>query len=298
MKKRPLIAYLTIVTLLSGGFIVGMKWMGISGSYLAGPYMLGPAIAAIITRLFFYEKKFRDAHLNFGKLRDYFKFWGLTLGIVVLCYLMYTAFGSISWDFSGNIFLAQLKDQMALSGQDINDLPAGLTPRMMLFIFVVGGLTFFNIPLIVVGFGEEFGWRGLLFPLLYRIKPWVGFVIGGLIWAAWHIPLILIIPNKVGSAPWQQMCNLAILVAGSICTFVFFAYVYVKSETIWVASLTHAVFNNASRSFSYFTKVEDQLLANLALTLTMIVVAAFIYFRKKFRVFTEFFSKENESIFL
>lgn len=54
-------AYLVLVTLISGGFIVGMKLMGKTGYYLAGPYMLGPAIAAIITRLFFYKARFKDA---------------------------------------------------------------------------------------------------------------------------------------------------------------------------------------------------------------------------------------------
>jgi hypothetical protein len=54
MKNKSLTAYLVLVALISGGFIVGMKSMGKSGNYLAGLYMLGPAIAAILTRLFFY----------------------------------------------------------------------------------------------------------------------------------------------------------------------------------------------------------------------------------------------------
>ena len=294
MKKKPLIAYLALVALLSGGFIVGMKVMGKSGYYLAGPYMLGPAIAAILTRVFFYENGFRDAHLGFGKLKDYLKFWGFTLGVVLLSYVMYTIFDAVSWDFSGNTFLTQLKDQMAVSGQDINDLPGGLTPKYMLLLFFVGGLTLFNIPLVVVGFGEEFGWRGLMFPLLYRVKPWIGFVAGGLIWFGWHVPLLLIMPNTVAFTPWQHACNVALLAVGSVCAFAFFAYVYAKSATIWVASFTHAVFNNASRSFSYFTKVEDQLLANLALTCAMIAVVAFLHFRNEFRVIKVFLSEAKD----
>jgi membrane protease YdiL (CAAX protease family) len=284
MKKKPLISYLVILSLLSGGFIVGMKLMGKSGHYLAGPYMLGPAIAAIFTRLCFYEAKFKDAHLGFGRLKDYLKFWGITLGIIFLSYLMYTIFRSISWDFSGDTFLSQLNDQMALSGQNINDLPAGLTPRKMMFIFVVGGLTFLNIPMVIVGFGEEFGWRGFMFPQLYQVRPWVGFVVGGLIWFAWHVPLLYLMPDASGFTVWQHVCNVVILAIGSICTFVFFAYVYVKSGTIWVASFVHAVFNNGSRSFSYFVKVEDQLLANLGLTITMLIIVAFLYLRNDLKL--------------
>lgn len=293
MKKKPLIAFLALVTLISGGFIVGMTQMGKAGNYLAGVYMLGPAIAAIITRLFFYEARFRDAHLGFGRLKDYLRFWGITLVIVLISYVMYTILGSISWDFSGDTFLTQLKDQMALSGQDISDLPAGLTPRMMLFIFLVGGLTVFNIPMVIVGFGEEFGWRGFLFPQLCRRRLAAGFIAGGIIWFTWHIPLIFVIPNAMDFTPWQHICNGIVLAIGSICTFVFFSYVYAKSGSIWVVSLVHAVFNNGSRSFSYFAEVDNQLLANLGLAVTMLAVVAFLYSRKELKVFEKFLAKEE-----
>jgi membrane protease YdiL (CAAX protease family) len=294
MKQRPLVAYLALVALLSGGFIVGMKVMGKSGAYLAGPYMLGPALAAILTRLFFYENGFRDAHLGFGKLRDYFKFWGFALGVVVFSYLMFTLFAAVSWDFSGNTFLSQLEGQLAASGRDLRDLPGGLTQKDMLMLFFLGGLTLFNIPMIIVGFGEEFGWRGLMFPLLYRVKPWLGFGVGGLIWFGWHVPLLFIMPNTGAFTPWQHAGNVALLAVGSVCTFAFLAYVYAKSGSIWVASFTHAVLNNASRSFSYFAKVEDQLLANLALACAMLAVVAFLYFRKEFRVVKVFLSEAKD----
>lgn len=92
---------------------------------------------------------------------------------------------------------------------------------------------------------------------------------------------------------WQHICNGSVLAIGSICTFVFFAYVYAKSGSIWVASLAHAVFNNGSRSFSYFAKVESQLLANLGLTVTMVAVVAFLYIRKEFSIFDNFLSEDK-----
>jgi membrane protease YdiL (CAAX protease family) len=293
MKKKPLIPYLILITLLSAGFIIGMKLAGKAGNYLAGAYMLGPAIAAAITRLFFYEKKFRDAHLGFGKLKDYLRFWGITMVIVLISYVVYTVLGSISWDFSGDTFLTQLKEQMALSGQNIDDLPAGMTPQMMLIIFFVGGLTLFNIPMTLAGFGEEFGWRGILFPQLCRTRLITGFIVGGLIWFAWHIPLTLVMPNTTEFTLWQQIANGLVLAVGSIFTFVFFAYVYVKSGTIWVAAFVHAVFNNGARSFAYFATVENQLLANVGLALTMLAVVAFLYFKNEFAVFEAFLNADE-----
>ena len=171
MTHKPLIAYFTILVLLCAGFIVGAKMMGEQGMYLAQGYMLTPALAALITRLFFYEKKFKDANLRFGRLGDYGKFWLVSLGITALSYVFFFAFGAIRLDLSGQEFLRRLAEQFAAVGQDMEaSLPPGFTPQMMLLIYFIGGLTVFNIlPGLITGFGEEFGHRGFMFPALYRM---------------------------------------------------------------------------------------------------------------------------------
>ncbi|MFC1700851.1 CPBP family intramembrane glutamic endopeptidase [Patescibacteria group bacterium] len=294
MKHKALIAYLIFVAILSGGFVVAMKFLGEMGNYLAGIYMFIPAISAVITRLFFYENKFKDANLKFGKLKQYIKFWAIALGITVLSYIIFTFLGSISWNFSGEIFLSRLSYQMAITGQNINDLPAGLTPQIMLFLYFIGGLTIFNIlPGLITGFGEEFGWRGFMFPLLYKIKPWVAFIVGGLIWYSWHWPLALILPQVNNFTALQYIINFVVLGVGSICTFAFLAYVYVKTENIFVTSVTHVTFNNSAAAFSYFVIVENQMLANVGLMITMLIVIGVLYYSKELKVFKDYFQKIN-----
>jgi membrane protease YdiL (CAAX protease family) len=145
--------------------------------------------------------------------------------------------------------------------------------------------------MVIAGFGEEFGWRGVLYPQICRKRLVPGFIIGGLIWFAWHLPLTIVVPHAESFTPWQHVLNGTILAAGSIFTFIFFAYVYSRSGSIWITSFVHALFNNGSRSFSYFAKVDNQILANLGLTVTMLAVVAFMYYRKEFKVFERFFSK-------
>jgi membrane protease YdiL (CAAX protease family) len=169
-------------------------------------------------------------------------------------------------------------------------LPTGFTPQMMLVAYFIGGLTVFNIlPGMITGFGEEFGHRGFMFPLLYRINPLVGLVIGGLIWYAWHLPLALVIPQTVDYPVWQTTLNYLILAIGSVCTFIYLAFVYVKSESVWVTSLAHIAMNNAAASFSYFAVVQNQFLANMGLTLTMMIVVAFLFLRKDLSAFSDYF---------
>ena len=291
MTHKPLIAYFTILVLLCAGFIVGAKMMGEQGMYLAQGYMLTPALAALITRLFFYEKKFKDANLRFGRLGDYGKFWLVSLGITALSYVFFFAFGAIRLDLSGQEFLRRLAEQFAAVGQDMEaSLPPGFTPQMMLLIYFIGGLTVFNIlPGLITGFGEEFGHRGFMFPALYRIKPWVGIFVGGLIWYAWHLPLAFVIPQTADVPLGETILNFVVLGIGSLCTFIYLAYVYVKTRSVWIASLAHIVMNNSASAFSYFAVIQNQLLANVGLMVAMVVVAVILYRRNVFGVFEEYF---------
>lgn len=267
--------------------------LGQQGAYLAQFYMLTPALAALITRLFFYEHRFKDANLRFGRLKDYFKFWLASLGITILSYSFFTVLGGITWDFTGQSFLDRLAQQFEAVGQDMYAaLPPGFTPQMMLVLYFVGGLTIFNImPGIITGFGEEFGHRGLMFPLLYQIKPWVGLLVGGLIWYAWHLPLALVIPQTAAYSPWEILLNNFVLAIGSVCTFVYLSYIYVKSRSVWVTAFAHIAMNNSASSFSYFARLQNQFLANLGVSLTMLIVVAILYYIKGFDAFNEYFRK-------
>lgn len=282
MKHTSLIAYFVILVVLCTGFVVGARIVGEQGAYLAQGYMLTPAIAALITRLYFYKPRFKDAGLRLGRARDYLKYWTVALGITALSFGIYTVLGAIRWDFSGQVFLERLGEQFAGMGQDITDtLPPGITPQMMLWIFTIGGLTVFNImPGLISGFGEEFGHRGFMFPALYRIKPWVGFIIGGLIWFAWHVPIQFMNPQTVKMPLWTALMNYLILAVGSVCTFAYLGYVYVKSGSVFVTSIAHIAMNNAAASLSYFVIIQNQLLANLGLTLAMLIVVAIMVSKK------------------
>ncbi len=292
MKHKGLIAYMILVFALSVGFVGAMIILGQKGFYLASFYMLAPAIAAIITRLLFYENKFRDANLKIGRPKNYLKFWAIALGITILSFVVFTLFGAIRWDLSGKTFLDGLAAQFAVTGQDINDLPQGLTPQIMLWIFFIGGLTIFNIfPGIITGFGEEFGWRGFMFPALYKIGPRAAFIVGGVIWFAWHLPLMLVFPQTATFTFWQNIINIFATAVGSVSTFFLLAYIYIKTENIFVASIAHITLDNSARAFSYFVILQSQFAANIGQMLVMVAVAAVLFLSKEFRVFEEYFKK-------
>jgi len=296
MNNKSLIAYLVILALLCAGFVIGARMMGQEGTYLASGYMLTPAIAALITRLFFHKPHFKDTYLRFGRFRDYIKFWLYSIGITALSFAGFTLIGSVRWDFSGKAFLDLLAQQFAATGQNMMaSLPPGFTPQMMLWLFVIGGLTVFNImPGIISGFGEEFGHRGFMFPRLLPDKPWLGLLIGGFLWYLWHQPLLLIFPASAPVPLLQIITTHIAAIIGSICTHTYLCYVYAKSRSIFVPSIAHIALNNASRSFAYFVVIQSQFTANIVQNLVIVLVVAILYYRNKLKVIPEFLSEMNE----
>jgi hypothetical protein len=219
-----------------------------------------------------------------------------SLAITAFSFLLFTLSGSIRWDFSGQIFLDSLAQQFAATGEDmLATLPPGFTPQMMLWLFVIGGFTVFNImPGIISGFGEEFGHRGFMFPLLSAGRPWLGVLIGGFIWYLWHQPLVLIFPASAPIPLWQTLTNHAFAIVGSICTHTYLCYVFAKSRSIFVPSIAHITMNNASRSLAYFVVIQNQFAANLMQYIVMIFVVVFLHHRNELKAIPEFLSAQDD----
>ncbi|MGD9028794.1 MAG: CPBP family intramembrane metalloprotease [Anaerolineae bacterium] len=299
MKHKSLVAFLVLVSSLSLGYVGLLKLAGQAGQYLAQGYMLIPALSAVITRYFFDERRFSDANLRLGRATDYVRFWLVSLGITVLYFASYTVLGAGEWDLSGETFLANLSEQLAGTGQDITEgLPPGLTPQIMLLIYFVGGLTVFNVlPGIITGLGEEFGWRGLMFPRLYEIRPWMAFVVGGISWFAWHLPLawVVSVPQHLQQSRTEQLALILPMALGAVATHTYFAYVFFKTRNILVASLAHIVLNNASASFGYVFVIENAFLANLGTVLVMILTVVGLYVTGRFQVFDRVAPNEGGS---
>jgi uncharacterized protein len=67
-------------------------------------------------------------------------------------------------------------------------------PRLGILLPSLGLLPVYFVAMVFLGGGqEEMGWRGyILDPLEERLGPWLGNLVLGIVWAAWHLPLFLI----------------------------------------------------------------------------------------------------------
>ena len=289
MSARPgavVAVYLALLAALSGGVVAAMLLAGEQAGHLAQGYMLLPAVAALVVWAGPGRRRLARPGWRPCRWRDLATAWLASLAISAAVFAAYTVAGIGRWDPTGQAFIARLEAQLAAVGQDLaTATPPGMTPQAMVWLFALGGLTVFNVlPGLVTGLGEEVGWRGLVFPQLSRIRVWVGIVVGGLLWFAWHLPLLLVVPQTGDAGPAWLL--LPLLALGSICTHTYLAYVYVRSRSILAAALAHITLNNAQASFAYFFVVEDLWTANVALVVVMALVVAGLAVTGRLGVFT------------
>jgi len=95
--------------------------------------------------------------------------------------------------------------------------------------------------------GEELGWRGFLVPQLAKIMPFGGVgITSGIIWALWHYPVI-ISANYHGAGPaWYSLLCFTVMVIGIAFLF---AWLRLKSGSVWATMLLHASHNAFIQAF-------------------------------------------------
>lgn len=136
--------------------------------------------------------------------------------------------GSCAW----SDFASKTAQPYLMSGHQ--ELFAALfgIPTTMLFI-VIGTMAW--------ALGEELGWRGFLLPrLASRLGITGGGVVSGLIWAAWHYPVLLGADYNAGTPPIYALACFTLMVVGAgIIT----AWLRMASGSIWPCVIWHAAHN-------------------------------------------------------
>lgn len=136
----------------------------------------------------------------------------------------------------------------SLGAETLRQLEAqGISYSDYILICVLGCLTYAPFLNMFLALGEEVGWRGFLYPRLQakfgRRKGWL---LGGIIWGAWHWPLICLAGYEYGTdyagfpvAGMLCFCLFTVVI-GILCD-----WLYERSGSIWLPSLFHGAINAA-----------------------------------------------------
>ncbi|HET9390947.1 MAG TPA: type II CAAX endopeptidase family protein [Steroidobacteraceae bacterium] len=270
------IFYVVITTLLSSIFWVLINRSGhmeaAGGIYLSA-LMWAPAVAAFVT-IGVRHLGVRSLGLRWGGTR--YVLWG---------YLTPLAYAAIAYGLIWTFGLGSFPNPQAIVdltgklGWHMTSASA-FVPTYFLFI-----ATIWVVLSVTRAVGEEIGWRGLLTPqLVSRFGFTGGSLLTGVIWAAWHMPLLLF-ADYSGDTPWwfAMPCFWVLVLSLSIIL----TWLRLKSRSVWPCALLHASHNAFIQAFfTPLTLPHGQLTRyvidefGVAVPVVSAVFALFFWFRR------------------
>ena len=196
--------------------------------YVTGA-MWSPALAAFATKRIFGES-IRDLPWNFGPSKYAWLGYVIPIAYALPVYLVVWATGL--GEFAPIAFIRQVADQFGWS-----NFPPGLT----LSLFVLLTATLGMVGKASRALGEEIGWRGFLVPELSKVVsfPAIG-LISGVMWSIYHYPILLFADYNAGTAPWY---GLTCFTLGVVAESFVFAWLTLRSRSLWPAAIMHASHN-------------------------------------------------------
>ncbi|MCM1989214.1 CPBP family intramembrane glutamic endopeptidase [Oceanirhabdus seepicola] len=185
-----------------------------------------PAIAAFIVRGKYYKK---EKLLGWNKCKLSFILAGIFVPIIYLG----VSYG-IYWLVNKGSFTGDLGIFTTVASTYSDKVDSGSVATMVTLIILI-------FSSIISAAGEEIGWRGFLLPQMTKIwNVKIAVVVSGLIWAVWHMPIIIAGLYMPGTPIWYQLPMFVIEV---IAITVVMSVLRLKSKSVWPAVLLHASHN-------------------------------------------------------
>jgi membrane protease YdiL (CAAX protease family) len=155
-------------------------------------------------------------------------------------YLVPLAYASVAYGAVWTLQLGGWNSEFVRSvaeGLGLKGLPAWASFTLAIICMATGGV----IQNVSMTLGEEIGWRGLLVPeLAKRMSYTKTSLVSGLIWAAWHSPLLLFADYNAGTNRWYALSCFSFT---CISMSFMLAWFRLKSDSLWPAALFHASHN-------------------------------------------------------
>lgn len=166
--------------------------------------------------------------------------------LTIICGALFFVIFPQYFDMSGSYLLAQGE---SMGVNLLEQLEAqGISVKLYYIITVLQAFTYAPFINTFLALGEEVGWRGFLYPELNKKFPRpVTWIIGGIIWSAFHFPLIIIAGYEYGMEyPGFPFVGLIVFTVFCIVGGVFEEIVYSKSKCIWYSAILHGAINATS----------------------------------------------------
>lgn len=107
-------------------------------------------------------------------------------------------------------------------------------------LMLVQSLVLLTPIYLISSFGEELGWRGYMLPRLIQAGSSRPLLVSGVIWGAWHVPLMLTGQYVHSRAPVLAVCMFLVGITGVAFLL---GWMRLRTGSVWPAVLGHASWN-------------------------------------------------------
>ncbi|MCE1254845.1 MAG: CPBP family intramembrane metalloprotease, partial [Anaerolineae bacterium] len=187
-------------------------------------------LGLILFRVFKGRESFARANLRGGRIWD----WLIYGGAIVVFMALQTGLNAL-------FNLGKPVDADLMAAQLGINMPGSTLQIVLAVQMIVEG----SLLGLVVSFGEEYGWRGYLQGQLIRLGKKRGVLLVGLIWGAWHYPVIWMGHNY----PGRPLEGTLLMTIFCVLLAYVIGFAMLKTGSIWLAAFMHAIID---QSASYF----------------------------------------------
>ena len=175
-------------------------------------------------------------------IRQYLVAWFLPTAIALVGCVVFFTVNSHLFDPTMNTFI---EATAASAGMSADDVISQMPPmQVIVSAVIVGAIVIAPFINMIPAFGEELGWRGMLFPTLSeRMSQRSAALLSGVIWGLWHAPIIAMGHNYgMGYAgfPVAGILTMVLLCTAMGC---WLALLRVRTQSVWPCALAHGAFN-------------------------------------------------------
>lgn len=269
------------------GALVGVDAAsGFAYMLVAGGFMFGPALAAILLVVLIRRQGWGALGLGFGHVRWRSIAWTALggLSLVPLTLLVCWCFGNLlGFDAFGDVALTQARVESSVvamaeaAGQNGElarkalggmQLP-GAVWLLLFLAMALGAAVTLNVPAML---GEELGWRGVMYALLEGWPAWRRILFTGVVWGLWHAPVIAM-GHNYGE---HRLVGIPLMVVFCMLLAVLFDRARTTAASVWAAVLLHGLINGSAGAFALFTKGGHPLVASPVGLAGMLAIALMI----------------------
>ena len=121
-----------------------------------------------------------------------------------------------------------------------------MSPDTFLLVTAVQAVLLAPFVALLLGFGEEYGWRGYLQGELIRLGKVKGILLLGVIWGVWHAPVIAMGHNY----PGYPVAGIFLMIGYTVGLAFVLGYAVLKSGSVLLAAYLHALNNQVVAFFT------------------------------------------------